>query len=200
MTLHAVERLQEADVIFYGRIVGAEVLELARRDAERVFLGKHVGSHSWPQERINQLILAEVLKGRRMVRLKSGDPTIFGRASEEIKAAMAAGVPVELVPGVIAASVTASALGQSLTERGVANTLVLATGTGHGKDPMPDCTRLSGPGTTTEFYMSVGQAVRISEPIIRQGLPAQALVKIAVNVSKSSQRLLTTEVDRKSVV
>ena len=196
MTLRAVERLQEADVIFYDRLVDSEVLELARRDAERVFVGKHVGSHSWPQERINQLIVAEALKGRRVVRLKSGDPAIFGRASEEIKAAKAADVPVEIVPGVTAASAAASALGQSLTERGVANTLVLATGTGHEKDPMPDCTRLSGPGTTTAFYMSVGQAARISESLIRQGLPAQAPVQIAVNLSKTSQQLLTTEVAR----
>ncbi|WP_294620191.1 siroheme synthase CysG [uncultured Roseovarius sp.] len=196
MTLRAVERLQEADVIFYDRLVDSEVLELARRDAERVFVGKHVGAHSWPQEQINQMIVAEALKGRRVVRLKSGDPAIFGRASEEIEAAKAAGVPVELVPGVTAASAAASALGQSLTERGVANTLVLATGTGHEKDPLPDCTRLSGPGTTTAFYMSVGQAARISESLMRQGLPAQAPVQIAVDLSKPSQRLLTTEVAR----
>ncbi|MHA6264819.1 siroheme synthase CysG [Arenibacterium sp. CAU 1754] len=190
MTLRAVERLQEADVIFYDRLVDKEVLELARRDAERVYVGKHVGAHSWPQDRINRMIVAEALKGRRVVRLKSGDPAVFGRATEEIDAARAAGVPVELVPGVTAASAAASALGQSLTERGVANTLVLATGTGHDKDPLPDCTRLSGPGTTTAFYMSVGQAARISEAMMDQGLPAQARVQIAVDVSKPSQRLL----------
>lgn len=196
MTLRAVERLQEADVIFYDRLVDKEVLELARRDAERVFVGKHVGAHSWPQDRINRMIVAEALRGRRVVRLKSGDPAIFGRAGEEIEAARAAGVPVELVPGITAASAAASALGQSLTHRGVTNTLVLSTGTGREQDPMPECTRHSGPGTTTAFYMSVGQAGRISAALLAQGLPATAPVQIAVEVSKPRQRLFTAEVGR----
>lgn len=195
LTLRAVERLQEADVIFYDRLVDEEVLELARRDAERVFVGKHVGAHSWPQDRINRMIVAEALKGRRVVRLKSGDPSIFGRASEEIDAAKAAGVSVEIVPGVTAASAAASAFGQSLTQRGVSNTLVLSTGTGQAQDPQPDCTRHSGPGTTTAFYMSVGQAARISAALIEQGLPAHAPVQIAVEVSKPGQRLLHARVD-----
>ena len=194
MTLRAVERLQEADVIFYDRLVDEEVLELARRDAERVFVGKHVGAHSWPQDRINRMIVAEALKGRRVVRLKSGDPAIFGRAGEEIEAARAAGVPVELVPGITAASAAASALGQSLTHRGVTNTLVLSTGTGREQDPLPDCTRHAGPGTTTAFYMSVGQAARISAALMEQGLPASAPVQIAVEVTKPGQRLLETQV------
>ena len=104
LTLRAVERLQEADVIFYDRLVDEEVLELGRRDAERVFVGKHVGAHAWPQQRINAVIVAEARKGRRVVRLKSGDPGIFGRAGEEIEAARAAGIAVEIVPGVTAAS------------------------------------------------------------------------------------------------
>ncbi|MDA7430454.1 siroheme synthase CysG [Primorskyibacter aestuariivivens] len=193
MTLRAVERLQEADVIFYDRLVDEEVLELARRDAERVFVGKHVGAHSWPQEQINKVIVAEALKGRRVVRLKSGDPTIFGRAGEEIDAARAAGVPVELVPGITAASAAAAAFGQSLTKRGVSNTLVLSTGTGREQDPLPACTRHSGPGTTTAFYMSVGQAARISAALMKQGLPATSPVQIAVEVSKPGQRLLASD-------
>lgn len=194
MTLRAVERMQEADVIFYDRLVDEEVLELARRDAERVFVGKHVGAHAWPQEKINRVIVAEALKGKRVVRLKSGDPGVFGRATEEIAAAQAAGIPVELVPGVTAASAAGAALGRSLTERGVANTLVLATGTGSADDPTPDCTRLSGPGTTTAFYMSVRQAGRISVALIAQGLPPESPVDICVNVAKSDQALHTATV------
>ena len=91
LTLRAVQRLQEADVIFYDRLVDDEVLELARRDAERVFVGKHVGANAWPQDRINGVLVAEALKGRRVVRLKSGDPGIFGRATEEAAAAVGAG-------------------------------------------------------------------------------------------------------------
>lgn len=188
LTMRAVERLQEADVIFYDRLVDEEVLELARRDAERVFVGKHVGAHSWPQESINRVIVAEALKGKRVVRLKSGDPGIFGRAGEEIEAAQEAGVPIELVPGITAASAAGAMLGRSLTERGISNALVLATGTGSAEDPTPDCARLSGPGTTTVFYMSVRNAERLSQGLLAQGLPQDAPVDIAVNVSKAGQK------------
>lgn len=164
------------------------MLELARRDAERIFVGKHVGAHSWPQERINRVIVAEARKGRRVVRLKSGDPGIFGRASEEIDAARAAGVPVEIVPGVTAAAAAAASLTRSLTQRGVANTLVLATGTGCSDDPSPDSTRLSGPGTTTALYMSVRQARRLADQWMRQGMPPESPVDICVDVSKPGQR------------
>ncbi|MEP3345770.1 MAG: siroheme synthase CysG [Litoreibacter sp.] len=195
LTLRAVERLQEADVIFYDRLVDAEVLELARRDAERVFVGKHVGAHSWPQERINQMIVAEARKGRRVVRLKSGDPGVFGRAGEEIEAARAAGIPVEMVPGVTAACAAGASLTRSLTERGVANTLVLATGTGSIDDPTPDSTRLSGPGTTTALYMSVRQAGRLAKDWIDQGLPASSHVDICADVSKPSQITIPATVE-----
>ncbi|WP_299684892.1 siroheme synthase CysG [uncultured Tateyamaria sp.] len=188
LTLRAVERLQEADVVFYDRLVDADVLELARRDAERVFVGKHVGAHAWPQDRINGMIVAEAARGRRVVRLKSGDPGIFGRAGEEIAAARAAGIPVEVVPGVTAASAAGARLGRSLTERGVANTLVLATGTGRAEDALPDATRLSGPGTTTALYMSVGQASRLALDWLGRGMPADCPVDICVDVSKDSER------------
>lgn len=195
LTLRAVSRLQEADVVFYDRLVDAEVLDLARPDAERVFVGKHVGAHAWPQDRINGVIVAEALKGRHVVRLKSGDPGIFGRATEELDAARSAGIPVDMVPGVTAASAAGSALGRSLTERGATNVLVLATGTGCADDPTPDSTRLSGPGTTTALYMAVRQADRIAANWMRQGLPATARVDVAVDVSKPSERHLETTVD-----
>ncbi len=188
LTLRAVERLQEADVIFFDRLVDTDVLELARRDAERVFVGKHVGAHAWPQDRINRMIVAEAAKGRRVVRLKSGDPGIFGRAGEEIEAARSAGIPVEVVPGVTAASAAGASMGRSLTERGVANTLVLATGTGRAEDPVPDATRLSGPGTTTALYMSVGQAARLASDWMARGMPPDTPVEICVDVSKPEQR------------
>ena len=196
LTLRAVERLQEADVIFYDRLVDEEVLELARRDAERVFVGKHVGANAWPQEKINRVVVAEALKGRHVVRLKSGDPGIFGRATEELDAARAAGVAIEVVPGVTAASAAGAALGRSLTERSVANTLVLATGTGCEGDPTPDSTRLSGPGTTTALYMSVRQAGRLAADWMRQGLAESARVDVAVDVSKPCERHVQTTIGR----
>lgn len=191
LTLRAVQRLQEADVIFYDRLVDVDILELARRDAERIFVGKQVGAHNWPQDRINAVIVAEARKGRRVVRLKSGDPGIFGRATEEIEAARSAGIAVEMVPGITAACAAGAGLTRSLTERGVANTLVLATGTGSTDDPTPDSTRLSGPGTTTALYMAVRQAGRLSAQWIAQGLPPDTPVDICVDVAKPSQRQLT---------
>lgn len=191
LTLRAVARLQEADVIFYDRLVDADVLELARRDAERVFVGKVVGACAWPQEKINALIIAEACKGRRVVRLKSGDPGIFGRAGEEIAAAKAAGVPVEIVPGITAACAAAASAGISLTERGVANTLVLATGTGAEGGALPESVRLTGPGTSTAFYMATQKAREIEKGLRAQGLSGDAEFTLAVGVSKASERILT---------
>lgn len=91
--LRAVERLQRADVNFYDRLIDREVLELARRDAERVFACKHVGANAWPPDRINPVVVAEARKGRRVVRLRSDDPGLFGRAGEELEAARDAGGP-----------------------------------------------------------------------------------------------------------
>ncbi len=184
MTLRAVQRLQDADVIFYDRLVDAGVLELARRDADRVFVGKQVGAHAWPQDRINAVIVAEALKGRRVVRLKSGDPAIFGRLTEELAAARTAGVAVDIVPGVTAACGAAAEMGISLTARGVADTLVFATATGSTDNPSPDAIRHAGPGTTSVFYMAARQADRIAAGLLAAGFPGDADIRIGVEVTK----------------
>ncbi|MDK3017792.1 uroporphyrinogen-III C-methyltransferase [Pseudodonghicola flavimaris] len=191
LTLRAVDRLQQADVVFYDRLVDPEVLELIPRGAERVYVGKVVGAHAWPQPRINNAIVAAALRGQRVVRLKSGDPGVFGRAAEEIAAAHAAGIAVELVPGVTAAFATAAHAGMSLTERGVSDTLVLTTGMSRAGDPLPDSLRHAGPGTTLALYMAVGQAARLRDGLIAAGLPADAPVRIGVEVSKPTERQLT---------
>ena len=191
LTLRAVSRLQEADVIFYDRLVDEDVLELARRDAERVFVGKVVGASAWPQERINALIVAEAEKGRRVVRLKSGDPGVFGRAGEEITAAKAANVAVEIVPGVTSACAAAAAAGISLTERGVSDTLVLATATGSHGGGLPESVRFTTPGTTTAFYMATRQAKVIQNALFERGLPEDAEYTLAVDVSKPTERTVT---------
>jgi len=194
LTLRAVERLQEADVIFYDRLVDPDVLELARRDAERVFVGKHVGAHAWPQDRINAMIVAEAAKGRKVVRLKSGDPGVFGRATEELQAAQNVGISIDIVPGVTAASAAGAALGRSLTERGATDSLVIATGTGCIDNPFPASARLSGPGTTTAFYMSVRQAGRIARSLMDQGLPGHSPIDLCANISKQDEHLIRTTV------
>ena len=192
LTLRAVERLQEADVIYYDRLVDPDVLELARRDAERVFVGKEVGAHSWPQDRICALIVAEARKGRRVVRLKSGDPSIFGRATEEMEAAKAHGIAVEIVPGITAASAAAASLGASLTERGETDAVIFATGATRPGDPAPDWARHVRPGTTLAIYMGVASAAQISAELIGQGAPSATPVDLACDVSSPSEKLIRT--------
>ena len=114
LTLRAVERLQEADIILYDRHIDPDVLELARRDAERVCVGKEVGTSSWPEDRIRGFIVSEARKGRRVVRLGSGDPSVFGPATGELDAARAAGITAELVPGISAVPMPR----QNLSQRG----------------------------------------------------------------------------------
>ncbi|AHD08916.1 uroporphyrinogen-III C-methyltransferase [Phaeobacter gallaeciensis] len=158
LTFRAMQRLQQADTVFYDRLVDEEVLELAPPAAKRVFVGKHVGAHAWPQDKINAVIVAETLKGRRVVRLKSGDPGIFGRVAEELAAARAAGIEAEVVPGVTAACAAAAQTGIPLTEHGVSDILVLTTAKCKADDPLPDCALYAKPGTTIVIYMAVRQA------------------------------------------
>ncbi|PYE84030.1 siroheme synthase CysG [Pseudoroseicyclus aestuarii] len=191
LTLRAVERLQEADVIFYDRLAGTEALELARRDAERVCVGKTVGASTWPQEQITALIVAEARRGRRVVRLKSGDPSIFGRATEEIEAARAAGIPVEIVPGVTAAFAAAAAMGESLTRRGETDTLVFTTGACRDGDGDPDWAAHVRPGASFCLYMGVRSAPRIAAALRTAGACPGTRVDICAEVSTARQRLLT---------
>ncbi|KMK68014.1 siroheme synthase CysG [Puniceibacterium sp. IMCC21224] len=191
LTLRAVQRLQEADVIFYDRLVDPDVLELARRDAERVFVGKVVGASAWPQERIDAVIVAAAKAGKRVVRLKSGDPMIYGRATEEMAAADANGIEIEVVPGITAASAAAAALHRSLTERGQTDTLVFATGACRAGDPQPDWGRHAREGTTLAYYMAVGAASEVQASILASGVGPQAEVHIAASVSTPRQQLVS---------
>lgn len=178
ITLRGVQRLQEADVIFYDRLVDADVLELARRDAERVYVGKTPGASDWPQERINALIVAAGRRGQRVVRLKCGDPGIFARGAEEAAALDAAGVPWEIVPGVTAASAAAATIGGFLTERGQTDALVLATGASCVEGGAPALHRYLNEGATLALYMAVGASGRIRDELLAAGLSADLPVDI----------------------
>ncbi|WP_095588131.1 siroheme synthase CysG [Actibacterium ureilyticum] len=192
LTLRAVERLQEADVIFYDRLVDPDVLELARRDAERVFVGKTVGASDWPQDRINALIVSAAQRGQNVVRLKSGDPSIFGRATEEMDAARAAGIPVEIVPGVTAASAAAASLGRSLSERGETDHVILATGTCRPGDAAPSWGTLMHPGTTLVLYMAVHKARALQDNLMDSGLAPDSGVEIVSRASHADERISRT--------
>ncbi|MEM9902209.1 MAG: siroheme synthase CysG [Pseudomonadota bacterium] len=192
MTLRAVRRLQEADVIFYDRLVSPDVLELARRDAERVYVGKAPGAHAWPQDRIDRVIVAEAKKGRRVVRLKGGDPSIFARADEELSAARMAGIPSELIPGVTAASAAAASLGRPLTERGRNARLVLASAIANGESAAADLSAALTPGTTLAVYMGLGVAAEIQAEMTARGVPADTEVEIVAQASMQHEQILRT--------
>ncbi|MFN4057866.1 MAG: siroheme synthase CysG [Roseinatronobacter sp.] len=212
LTLRALRLLQEADVIFYDRLVDPAVLELARRDAERVFVAKEVGASSWPQDRINAVIVAAARQGQKVVRLKSGDPSIFGRLSEELDCARTAGIPVEIVPGVTAASAAAASLARGLTERGQTDRLMLATATCKPGDPQPDWAEMLQPGTALAIYMGVKAAPEIVQSMQRAGIPLALTVDVVSHASTARERrvqctladlpkaLLGAEIDNPAVI
>jgi uroporphyrin-III C-methyltransferase / precorrin-2 dehydrogenase / sirohydrochlorin ferrochelatase len=169
--LKAIRALQSADVIMYDRLVGAEILEFGRREARRILVGKTGGGKSCRQSDINETMVALALEGKRVVRLKGGDPMVFGRANEEIAACGAAGVPVEVVPGVSAALGAAAELGLSLTDRKLARRLQFVTGhseSGHAPDH--NWAQLADPWTTTVFYMGGRTFAEMLPKLIAAGL------------------------------
>lgn len=189
ITLRGVQRLQEADIIFHDRLIDDGVLEYARRDAERVFVGKAPGAHPWPQDRINSLLVSAARQGKRVVRLKCGDPGIFARGAEEAEALDAAGIPVEIVPGVTAACVAAASAGTFLTERKRTDTLILSTGACRKGDRLPDYSDLLRKGTTLALYMAVSSAPRIAGDLMASGCPAELPVEIISEAATPRERI-----------
>lgn len=189
LTLRALRLLQAADVIYHDRLVDPAVLALARRGARRVSVGKEVGACSWPQDRINAVIVAAARQGQRVVRLKSGDPGIFGRLTEERDAARAAGIPIEIVPGVTAASAAAASLGRGLTERGATDRLMLATATCKPGDPDPDWAAMLQPGTTLAVYMGVRRVDRFTQALRQAGVPMGLGVEVVSHASTARETI-----------
>ena len=169
LTLRAHRLLGEADVIVHDRLVGKGVLDMARRDAQRIYVGKARANHCLPQEGINDLLIRLAREGRRVVRLKGGDPFVFGRGGEEAEALAAAGIPFEVVPGVTAALACAAQAGIPLTHRDAARTVTFATG--HTKDGRLDLDFAQlAMGGTIAVYMGV-----VTLPLLRDGLMAAGL-------------------------
>ncbi len=192
ITMRGVQRLQEADIIFHDRLIDPDVLEYARRDAERVCVGKAPGAHPWPQDRINGLLVSAARQGKRVVRLKCGDPGVFARGGEEIDALATAGIPCEIVPGVTAACVAAASIGSVLTERGKTDTLVLSTGTCRPGDTPPDVSRSMHAGTTLALYMSVKAAPTIQHDLLAAGHPPSTRVDIVTNADRADMQVVET--------
>lgn len=195
ITLRGAQRLQEADVIFYDRLVDPDLLELARRDAERVYVGKTPGTAAWPQERINDLMVRTARAGKRIVRLKCGDPGIFGRGAEEADALDRAGIGWESVPGVTAASAAAAAARGFLTERGETDTLVLSTGQLRAGDGAPAWADYLRPGTTLALYMAVGTAAEVRRNLLAAGVDRDLDVRIVSRAASPEERVVSTTLD-----
>ena len=190
LTLKAVRALQAADVILFDDLVSGEVLELARREAKRMLVGKRGGRDSCRQEDINATMLAFAKAGKRVVRLKSGDPMIFGHAGEEIAHLDRENIAVDVIPGITAASAMASALGISLTHRDHAQSVRFITGhSRHGGLPADvDWASVADPHTTTVFYMGGRTAPLISDRLISEGLQPSTRAVIMTDVSRTTQR------------
>ncbi|MEL7211771.1 MAG: siroheme synthase CysG [Pseudomonadota bacterium] len=191
ITLRGVQRLQEADVIFYDRLVDPEILELARRDAERIYVGKKPGCHVWPQSKITNMLVAAAQQGQRVVRLKCGDPGIFARGAEELGALKDAGIPVEIVPGVTAASGAAAASGQMLTERGEIDQLVLTTGHLDDGPHAPDWLEQLRPGACVGLYMAVSAAPQIAQTLLKSRYGRAVEIEVVADAQRANQKILS---------
>jgi len=188
LTLRGLRLIQRADVVVYDKLVGPGVLDLVRRDAERIYVGKGKGDHSKSQDEINALLAELALAGRRVVRLKGGDPFIFGRGGEEVAYLRQRGVPVELVPGITAALGCAAAVGIPLTHRDHAQAVTLATGQGKDGEPELDWATLARLDQTLAIYMGVGTAGRIAARLIAHGLDPATPVAVIENGTLPNQK------------
>ncbi|OBZ94430.1 siroheme synthase [Pararhizobium polonicum] len=190
LTLKAVRALQAADVILFDDLVSDEVLELARREAKRMLVGKRGGRTSCKQEDINATMVALAKAGKRVVRLKSGDPMIFGRAGEEIACLEQEGIPVDIVPGITSASAMAARLGVSLTHRDHAQAVRFVTGHSRLGD-LPtdlDWQNLAEPRTTTIFYMGGRTAGQIRARLLAAGMKSETPAVIMSAVTRNNEK------------
>ncbi|WP_028748118.1 siroheme synthase CysG [Rhizobium mesoamericanum] len=190
LTLRAQRVMMEADVIVYDALVPQEIVDMGRRDAERLSVGKRKGCHSKSQEEINDLLAYLGREGKRVVRLKSGDPLVYGRAGEEMAALRAAGISYEVVPGITSAFAAAADFELPLTLRGVASSLVFTTGHDLTGAVLPDWASLAVSGATIAVYMGRTVAASVAERLMQAGLPAETTVAVIENASRSDRRLL----------
>jgi len=192
LTLNALRALQEAEVILYDRLVSDEVLALARRDADRICVGKQPGGHSIRQERIHEILLEHARAGRRVVRLKGGDPFIFGRGGEELEFLERHGIPFEVVPGITAAIACGAYAGIPLTHRDHAQSVRFVTA--HGGDSLDalDWAAIAQDRQTVALYMGVAGLGTIQARLVEHGRAPGTPVALVENGSRPHQRVLVT--------
>ena len=195
LTFRALRLMQQADVVLYDRLVSTEVLDLVRRDAHRIYVGKAKANHAVPQEDINQLLIKHAKQGKRVCRLKGGDPFIFGRGGEELEQLMDEGIPFQVVPGITAASGCSSYAGIPLTHRDHAQSVRFVTG--HLKD---GTVNLDWPGLAREnqtlvFYMGLAGLETICQSLIQHGMNPKTPIAIVQQGTTLNQRVLDGELE-----
>jgi uroporphyrin-III C-methyltransferase / precorrin-2 dehydrogenase / sirohydrochlorin ferrochelatase len=193
LTLKAQQRLQEADVLVIDRLVNPVILEYARRDAQRIDVGKEPEGPSAAQDDINRILVREALKGQRVARLKGGDAFVFGRAAEEMAAVRAAGIPVEVVPGITAAHACAAGIGLPLTLRQKVRQFAVVTGASADGAFDLDWSALAKPGQAFAIYMGVRSAGHFCDKLIAAGAGPETAVVIVENGTLASERVIATE-------
>lgn len=190
LTFKALRLMQQADVVLYDRLVSAEVLDMVRRDAELMYVGKQPTNHPVPQEEINQLLIRLAKEGKRVLRLKGGDPFLFGRGGEEIETLMEEGIPFQVVPAVTAAIGSSAYAGIPLTHRDYAQSCIFVTG--HLKDGSVDLNwqALTQPQQTVVIYMGLNNLATICSKLIEHGMSKDKPIALIQKATTSEQRVL----------
>jgi uroporphyrin-III C-methyltransferase/precorrin-2 dehydrogenase/sirohydrochlorin ferrochelatase len=195
LTFRALRLMQKADVVVYDRLVSPEILELVRRDAEKIYVGKAKSNHTLPQDEINELLTKQALAGNRVVRLKGGDPFIFGRGGEELETLIEHGISFQVVPGITAASGAASYAGIPLTHRDHAKSVVFATGHLRDNSINLNWQGLAQPDQTIVFYMGLTGLPIICEQLVKHGLASSTPIAMVQSATTAQQKVVIGTLD-----
>lgn len=190
ITLRGANALRSADIVFYDRLVDQTLLDFAPKAAEKIYVGKAPGYHSWLQHRINAALVQAALQGKRVVRLKCGDPGVFARGAEEACALRAAGLTFEIIPGVTAASACAAEAGLFMTERDAVDTLIFTTATSHEHGLPPDWLQHLRAGVRMAIYMGVHTLPKMSDTLRKSKSAAEIEVTIVSKLGQPEAKTL----------